>query len=145
MASSDQEVRRKALNHVIKQEHSGNRSAFARRADKPAAQIADMLAGRKKFGEKIARQIERRAGLAKGLLDIDPDSPQGVHAVREAMTAYGLPITPDEAAHGRAWGKLRAPIRELLQQLVDVLVSEQDHPKPPARKPRRNGDRPRAA
>lgn len=42
----------------------------ARRVGKPASQISDMLAGRKSFGEKVARAMEQaHGGLPTGWLD----------------------------------------------------------------------------
>jgi len=145
MPHSAQDIRRKALMHVVKTEYGGNVSAFARRADKPQSQIADMLAGRKRFGEKVARQIEGRAGLEQGVLDIDPDSPRGAHAARQPLAAYGLRITPAEAALGRQWGKLAEPLRTLIEQLVMTLIASQPsggRSQPSARKAKGNGPQP---
>lgn len=49
------EIRRRALQKLVEQEGLSN---VARRMRKPDRQINDMIAGRKAFGEKVARAIE---------------------------------------------------------------------------------------
>ena len=44
-------------------------SVVAKQACKPDRQINDMLAGRKSFGEKVARSIEEKMGILRGELD----------------------------------------------------------------------------
>lgn len=51
-------TRRARLQLAIDTWFDGNASALARAINKPGTQIADMLAARKAFGEKVARQIE---------------------------------------------------------------------------------------
>lgn len=67
-------LRRARLQLAIDTWFGGNASALARAAGKPSTQIADMLAGRKAFGEKVARQIEEAlsappCSMPKGWLD----------------------------------------------------------------------------
>ncbi|MEN9316499.1 MAG: hypothetical protein RIS35_2892, partial [Pseudomonadota bacterium] len=56
----DQQVqfRRDRLREAVALWGAGNQSELARLVGKPPAQIADMIAGRKSFGSKVARQIE---------------------------------------------------------------------------------------
>lgn len=58
-------VRRENLNRLVERD---TLSSVAIRVGKPASQLKDMLAGRKSFGEKVTRQIEKRYA---------PDLPQG--------------------------------------------------------------------
>jgi len=64
-----QDVRRARLQAIITKGWNGNVTAFATSIHKSPTQIADMLAGRKSFGEKVARDIEKRGRLGHKSLD----------------------------------------------------------------------------
>ena len=64
-----QDIRRKNLNDVIDMLFEGNASALARKIERLPSQILDMQAGRKGFGERIARHIEESLGLNQYHLD----------------------------------------------------------------------------
>lgn len=132
---AQQEVRRKALQAVINEEHGGNVSAFARRAHKAQSQIADMLAGRKSFGEKVARNIETKADLIPGILDRDPKDPNNTRSAETMI--FGAPITAEAAQIGREWAKLDEPLRSQMATLILTLVAHQirEARKPPAPRP----------
>jgi phage repressor protein C with HTH and peptisase S24 domain len=66
---NDQDVRRAALQALIDKDWKGNVTAFATSIHKSPTQIADMLAGRKSFGERVARDIEKRGRLGHKSLD----------------------------------------------------------------------------
>ena len=117
-----QALRRRALQRVINDDYDGNVSAFARRVKKQQSQIADMLAGRKSFGEKVARAIESSALLIPGILDRDPDNP---NRQLDQVMIFGAPITAEAAQIGREWAKLNEPIRTQVAELITTLVSTQ--------------------
>lgn len=87
------DVRRMNLVQYIEQHHKGNRAAFCRAIGKNPNLInltlTDNAEYRKGFGEKLARDIEKRAGIAQGWLDV----PHGLGARR---TAY-IPLVPLKA------------------------------------------------
>lgn len=61
------DVRRERLKALVDDQ---GLAEVARRVGKPASQISDMLAGRKSFGEKVARAMERaHGGIPEGWLD----------------------------------------------------------------------------
>lgn len=130
-----QDIRRKALNRIISSEYEKNVSAFARTAKKSQAQIADMLAGRKSFGEKVARNIERNASLIPGILDRDPDDP---NRRPEHAMIFGAPITAEAAQLGREWAKLDEPVRSQVALLIETLVAAQIREGRKPHKPRRH-------
>lgn len=76
------ETRRQNLLGFIRDSHQGNRAAFCRATGKNPNLINLVLTSnpdyRRNIGEKLARDIEKRAGLASGWLD----SPRGVGARR---------------------------------------------------------------
>lgn len=65
------DIRRKNLQALVDARSGGNRSAFAAEVGKLPQQIGGMLTGSKSFGAKIAREIEERLGLERGVLDRD--------------------------------------------------------------------------
>lgn len=75
------EIRRKNLSHYCEDECGGNETELARRAKRAQSQIHDMLAGKKSFGEKIARAIEANINKPRGWLDVD-------HAVADSSDTF---------------------------------------------------------
>lgn len=65
-----QDLRRENLKRLV---GSGKISTTARRLGKPSSQVADIISGRKSFGEKVARQMEAYAGLPEGYFDTRHD------------------------------------------------------------------------
>lgn len=101
---SIQETRRDSLRRIIAERFGGNVSRFAQSARKAQSQIADMLDGRKAFGERVARAIESNLHLPVGYLDLGYDlavaEVQGDH--RLTIKASRVPIigTAQLAADG---------------------------------------------
>lgn len=104
-----QAIRRARLREVI---GAGSIVEFAKRVGKSPTQLSDMLGERKSFGEKVARDIEKRARLPTGSLD-ETEHPAATPAtldtdlLRQAVTeaerriaARGLTtiITPEDRA-----------------------------------------------
>lgn len=121
MGTDKQALRRRVLELYVKSECGGNVSEFARRAGKAQSQVADMLAGRKPFGEKIARELETKLLLGDGYFDVDPSAPKRQHEVM----IFGAPITAEAAAHGREWARLSEPFRSLIATLVSTILAAQ--------------------
>jgi phage repressor protein C with HTH and peptisase S24 domain len=68
-----QDIRRARLRLLIDEVFSGNVSSFAIATGKSQSQISSTLSGRKAFGERLARQIERDSNLVQGALDVPID------------------------------------------------------------------------
>lgn len=66
-----QDTRRTRLRQLIEDRFDGNVSRFAERVGKSQSQIQDTLDRRKSFGERLARDLEERAGVPIGWLDQD--------------------------------------------------------------------------
>ncbi len=64
-------IRRRNFRALIDAGLHGSQAEIARRVKRPGSQIGDMLAGRKAFGEKVARSLEERLGIPRGILDAD--------------------------------------------------------------------------
>lgn len=69
-----QDIRRKRLRELVDERSAGNITAFADKVKKSSSQINDMLAARKPFGEKVARDLERRCRKPEGWLDHEHDA-----------------------------------------------------------------------
>lgn len=87
------ETRRKNLKQLIANKTEGNATRFAEMIGMQQSQVADMLAGRKSFGEKVARKIEAKLNLEDKWLD------RGPNAVSEEVLIDGMrfvrgPATP---------------------------------------------------
>ena len=108
-----QDIRRAALRAAIDQEFEGNVSRFAAAAGKSQSQIADMLDGRKPFGEKVARSIEGALGWSAGRLD---ERYQQFHEVRDSGPSYaarrmGVPVVGTaQLGDGGFWTELGHPV-----------------------------------
>lgn len=95
-----QDVRRNRLRQWIKNYYADNVSAFCRAVKKQQSQIADTLAGRKPFGEKIARNLESLAQMKEGWLDIeDQSNPLSYDALREQ---HADPYTSENSPEAQA-------------------------------------------
>ncbi len=118
-------LRRKALRTLIDDGRwAGNVTAFAKEVGKPQSQVQDMLDGRKAFGEKVARQLESKAGLPAGALDGNQASANLVRDV-SAQVVYGSPISVEASLLGREWDKLKEPLKAHIRELILMLVGAQ--------------------
>lgn len=91
------DIRRKALAAIVDRD---GLSTVAKKVGKPDRQINDMLAGRKSFGEKVARAIESSYApdLPPGWLDTE-DKPQRIAtAAPDVNVAPGPAISHAEQA-----------------------------------------------
>jgi hypothetical protein len=81
--------RRTALRAYLHKECGGVEAELARRIGRSPSQVADMLAEppRKSFGEKIARDIEKRLRLPPGQLD---QGAQSMHLYKATALAPGV-------------------------------------------------------
>lgn len=77
VAMETAEIRRKILAEIVARD---GLSSVAKRVGKPDSQINDMLNGRKSFGEKVARAIEKRYA---------PDLPSG-KSIIYGLSAAGM-------------------------------------------------------
>lgn len=113
----DQDVRRDRLRQWIKEHHREVVTQFALKVQKKQSQIADMLDGRKAFGEKVARDLELRAGMPPGFLDATDDKAKAL--------IWSAPISEEEAEIGRAWGKLEEPMRTAVREMIYLKIGTQ--------------------
>lgn len=75
MQKTSAQTRRERLATMIQEKTQGNKAVFAQLVGKKASQISDMLSGSKSFGEKVARDIERKTGYPERWLDGDVSMP----------------------------------------------------------------------
>lgn len=63
------EIRIKNLQRLLNDKAGGNQTELGRLIGKRQSYVSDLLAGKKSFGEKVARDIEGGLGLGPGWLD----------------------------------------------------------------------------
>lgn len=126
-----QELRRHQLREWIRFNYQSVVMRFAADIGKPQPQVADMLSGRKSFGEKVARQIEKLAEMPPMYLDTDPEV-AGAHSVREPTLGYhGVQLTRSGALLAAEWEKLDVVKRLKYETkiLADVAKTVRDRRK----------------
>lgn len=106
-----QEIRREALRQAIERDFDGNVSRFAAAAGKKQSQIADMLDGRKAFGEKVAQSIEDALGWPRGFLDRGGGADDGEFR-SDAPAPWGrVPVVGTaQLGDGGFWTELGHPV-----------------------------------
>jgi hypothetical protein len=109
------ELRKANLRAIV--ERDGLTSA-ARRFQKPDRQLNDMLAGRKSFGEKVARAMERSydPSLPPGWLDLPPDAPP---LPEPSNVSAGLALSPAERALIDAYRLMASADQEEIKRLAE--------------------------
>lgn len=101
-------------------DEAGGPAAFARKysrkdADKPIDEtyVSQILNGHRAFGERAARNMERRAGLPSGYFDEQPMGPK-VHP--SGASAVG--VSDEALAVAREWDALPQSMRDLTRLLI---------------------------
>ena len=128
----EDEIRRAALRRLIADRYAGITNNFATEVDKPASQINDMLATppRKSFGEKIARQFEKKIGLPRFFFErtetVSPDcrenkSHSHVLAMEIPQLSYNT-LNNDEQALIVAWRNCNQDQRDMFRLLVSQVA-----------------------
>jgi hypothetical protein len=140
------DVRRARLRGVIDEKFWGRAAALARAVDRSPQAINDMLAGRKAFGEKLARHFEDKLSLPVGYLDALPterrevDLPQQARPTTTGQTSTlpasieqpeevdGVVLTKDALDMIRAWWELPGSRREAYKR--QIMVEALQHAAP---------------
>lgn len=101
--------------------YRGNKSALSRALgyDRPNY-LTELLNGKKSFGEKVARNIERQLKLP--LKYLDGAAPQAL-SVRDAPTPYIHSLTDEARSLAADWQELDPPIREQILVMIHALVA----------------------
>lgn len=84
------DIRIERLDALIK---SSSLGYVSEKTKKPKSQLVDMIAGRKTFGEKVARSMEKNANLAAGYFDIDLSKTNAATKIQEPANTYSTPLT----------------------------------------------------
>jgi hypothetical protein len=124
------EIRRARLRQLVDELSNGNITRFGELIDRSQSHVSDLLHGRKSFGEKAARDIERRLKLDEGWLDRTVDAGMVITAPDELEWISLLrELTPEQ----------KAIIRAVIGQMPVErrLKSEPDHDEHRSPAPRR--------
>lgn len=111
------------LRAVLDARFEGNKSAMSRAlGQERPAYVIDLLNGKKSFGEKAARTIEKALGLTRGDLDVPVSS--GKPLKKPAIRI--LPHLSEEAVSlAEDWQQLDEPMRSQVLAMVASLAAEQ--------------------
>lgn len=116
-----QELRRERLREWIRLNYDSVVMRFCQAVGKAQSQMADMLDGRKSFGEKVARDLEKLAHMPPLYLDTDP----GSYAVREPTMGYhGIQLTRAGALLAAEWEKLDISDRVEMESEILTRVAK---------------------
>lgn len=85
-----EDIRRERLQAIV--DTLGTPTA-SKKLGKPRRQLADILAGRATFGERIARSMEKNGDLAAGYFDIDLTKTNASTKIQEPGNTYNTPLT----------------------------------------------------
>lgn len=120
------DIRRENLRALVEAE---GLATIARRAKKPDRQINDMLAGRKSFGEKVARDIENKMGLDTGALDRPiTGSTTGTSPQRAVETAEQRinPLTIIRRLDGQVTPRSKATLLRLEKLAIEGSLTDEE-------------------
>lgn len=111
--------RRVNLTDILARDFAGNQSALAKQIGRRPTYVNELIRGKRSFGEKIARAIERQLHLPPSALDF-PTTQQGV---REPAATYRREQWPFIFEAGRYWN-LSHEQRTHIEKLVLLLVKD---------------------
>jgi hypothetical protein len=133
-----QAIRRENLRAYMAAKLGGVEAELARCIGRSPSQTSDMLAGRKSFGEKVARDIEKKLQLEQGELDRDATAPFSAPAQAQTITATLERLRPQlEAATPavrEAAGRLLLSYAQdptdgtRIAQALEALLAKQEKP-----------------
>jgi hypothetical protein len=131
----DQEIRRQRLRAWINANLNGNEAELARQTNRKPSQISDTLAGRKSFGEKLARSIERKLRMPKDYLDNDGDvASLGLPADVTALIVAYADLLPEQQERALADFRLKAAENRHNYELMEKKFGTKGSRPPPMKK-----------
>jgi hypothetical protein len=121
------DVRLRRLRELIARDFEDQpKSAVAEELGVEPSYLSRMLGkkNRKRIGEDIARDIERRRNLPRYWLD---DADKGIELPRmpEPMKLFGMVVTREAVEFGCEWLKLPEALRNQVASLVTLMVAQQ--------------------
>lgn len=99
-------LRRQKLRHLIATKYGGNRGAFLEQSGLSKGRLSQLLDPEQPFGERAARNIEDRLGLAVG---------------------YFETLTPRTQQFAIAFDSLSPELQAKWEALVSMLVDKENH------------------
>jgi hypothetical protein len=114
-----EDVRRSNLRAWVRSSPEENVTAFCRRWNLRQSHLSEILAGKRPFGERLARSIEKKAKIPPEQLDRVSDGP------KEPSAAYhGISLTRAGALLGAEWEKLDLDKRIEYEQKIYAEVAK---------------------
>jgi hypothetical protein len=114
-----EDVRRSNLRAWIASSPEANVTAFARKWNLRQSHLSEILSGKRPFGERLARSIEKKAKIPRDYLDRINDGP------KEPTASYhGISLTRAGALLGAEWEKLDLDKRIEYEQKIYAEVAK---------------------
>jgi len=114
-----QEVRRQNLRDWIANSPEGKPSPWAKRWKFNQSHISEILAGKRAFGERLARQVERKVKMPERYLDGVSDG-----AKEQKAPYHGILLTRAGALLGAEWEKLDLAQRSDFENAIYTAAAE---------------------
>jgi hypothetical protein len=128
------EIRRKRLQAYLDQKLGGVEAELARRIKRSPSQTSDMLAGRKAFGAKMARYVEKQLGMERYHLDHDDSAvavpPTPTAALERSQEIGDVEISKSALELIRAWNALPLNERMAIKRKVELAALRYSEPVP---------------
>jgi hypothetical protein len=121
------DVRLRRLRQLIAQDFKDKpKSAIAEDLGVEPSYLSRMLGkkNRKRIGEGIARDIERRRNLPRYWLDAADEGVEQ-HRMPEPMKLFGMIVTREAVEFASEWQKLPEALRDQVAALVTLMVAQQ--------------------
>lgn len=118
-------TRKENLASLLEQRFGGKIASMARAIDRDDAYLWQLLNGERNVGERVARHIEARLQLARGVLDspgmvaqasLSPDELELLRGYRRATPSWKIAVRYLAALHG--------DVQDEVSQSVNVLLAK---------------------
>lgn len=111
------EIRRQRLRELLSERFADNASDLARAVKKQQSYISELLKGKRSFGERVARDIERKVGVTPGWLDYRPQRLCALTGYGEGSIAHP---SSDSQSGGQHQQQAARPLTADEQALLDA-------------------------
>jgi hypothetical protein len=126
------DVRIARLQAVLLASYNGNKSAMAAKATESRGQLrnpsffSELLGGKKSFGEKLARSLEKELKLEVGSLD-QPIDQNGSNAVPAALPSW--PFSFSRESYDQLNHDEQMLVQGEIKQVIERAAKDRAHPK----------------
>jgi len=119
-------TRRDNLNRILEQRYGGRIAELSRAIDRDDAYVWQLLNSKRNIGERVARHVENKLGLAPGSLDsvtmsghqrLAPDEVELLERYRGAKPSWKIALRYLAALHGDVQDEVSSDVNVLLSKI----------------------------